>query len=92
MFVPKVHGNAHWEQMRVGGDHLTGWCSAVIQAIAMHENRLPVSKSQLVSQPAGTGSQQSGPVSYGPAIVCPQLRGRVPEGTGTLTCLAANGH
>lgn len=66
--------------MRVSGDYLSGWCSAVIQAVAMHENWLPISKCQHVSQPVGTRSLSSGPVSCGPAIMWPRPTGTCARG------------
>jgi len=77
--------------MRVSGDYFSGWRSAVIQAAAMHENRLPISKPQRVSQPVGMqGASDGGQFCVDGLLVRPGQGGHVPEGTGTLTCLAAH--
>ncbi|KAK4816464.1 LOW QUALITY PROTEIN: hypothetical protein QYF61_017192 [Mycteria americana] len=49
----------HWNRFPREVADAPSWThsSAVIQAVAMHENRLPISKSQRVSQPTGTRSQ-----------------------------------
>lgn len=52
----------------------------MIQAVAMHENILHVSKPQPVSQPAGTRSQQSRPVSCRAAILQPRPMGTCARG------------
>lgn len=59
------------------GSVVTTLDGAVIQAVAMHENRLPIGKSQHGSQPAGTRSQEPGPLPCGPTIARPR-----PSGTG----------
>lgn len=61
----------------------------MIQAVAMHENRLLISKSQPVSQPVGKRSQSSGLFLVDGQLCGPDQQKCGPEGTGRLTWQAA---